>query len=89
LFVQTLQLGLQLGFQTIYVYDPKEFLQQCLYADMPIDGHSHARTRKGLLRVDSSDGGGESGHRCLLVACNSDIGIELMYHEACLKESFA
>jgi hypothetical protein len=24
-----------------------------------------------------------------LVACNSDIGIALMYHEACLKESFA
>jgi hypothetical protein len=25
----------------------------------------------------------------LLVACNSDIGIGFMYHEACLKESFA
>jgi hypothetical protein len=25
----------------------------------------------------------------LLVACNSDIGIRFMYHEACLKESFA
>ena len=24
-----------------------------------------------------------------LVACNSDIGIALMYHEACVKESFA
>jgi hypothetical protein len=23
-----------------------------------------------------------------LVACNSDIGIALMYHEACMKESF-
>jgi hypothetical protein len=25
----------------------------------------------------------------LLVACNSGIGIALMYHEACMKESFA
>ena len=24
-----------------------------------------------------------------LVACNSDIGIAFMYHEACVKESFA
>jgi len=24
-----------------------------------------------------------------LVACNSDIGSALMYHEACVKESFA
>jgi transposase-like protein len=24
-----------------------------------------------------------------LVACNSDIGIALMYHEACVKESFS
>jgi hypothetical protein len=24
----------------------------------------------------------------MLVACNSDIGIALMYHEACMKESF-
>jgi hypothetical protein len=24
----------------------------------------------------------------VLVACNSDIGIALMYHEACMKESF-
>jgi len=24
-----------------------------------------------------------------LVACNSDIGIALMYHEACVRESFA
>jgi len=27
--------------------------------------------------------------RCILVACNSDIGIALMYHEACVRESFA
>ena len=27
--------------------------------------------------------------RSTLVACNSDIGIALMYHEACVKESFA
>jgi hypothetical protein len=27
--------------------------------------------------------------RSILVTCNSDIGIALMYHEACLKESFA
>ena len=25
---------------------------------------------------------------CGLVACNSDIGIAFMYHEACVKESF-
>ena len=24
-----------------------------------------------------------------LVACNSDIGIALMYHETCVRESFA
>src|SRR5260370_42315878 len=27
--------------------------------------------------------------RSIPVPCNSDIGIALMYHEACLKESFA
>jgi hypothetical protein len=27
--------------------------------------------------------------RSILVACNSDIGIKFMCHEACLKESFA
>jgi predicted N-acetyltransferase YhbS len=31
----------------------------------------------------------EIGAGGFLVACNSDIGIALMYHEACLKESFA
>ncbi len=34
------------------------------------------------------DGKQNSLTRSILVTCNSDIGIALMYHEACLKESF-
>jgi OOP family OmpA-OmpF porin len=37
---------------------------------------------------NTADGRAQN-RRVELVACNSDIGIRFMYHEACLKESFA
>ena len=61
------------------VDDPTAILTQLKLQDlyMPRNFQTPAQTNQVDLKVVLP-----------LVACNSDIGIALMYHEACMKESF-
>ena len=54
-------------------------LVKTAYDDGGLSGGTMERPALQRLLADISQG---------LVACNSDIGIALMYHEACMKESF-